>query len=322
MPDPAEVMTAADLTQHLSRLRERGPAARPTSRVGLTRLARLAGIPRSTLHTYVSGHTFPPAEALDAIVLALGCSPPQARAWAAAWERVASTSRGDLTASRSPYWSTLQRLNRGVSDWVQQTVQRRREDFDTIAIAEKGRVGRNRLIASVEMQITARARRAGADRWFVVVPRSPDLPYPELVDAQALDQCVIGAHRFYEPGAATVVELELGHGIEEGDVCVFAFRIDHGRAAGRAVAQPGQAGLVASTSLERGFAQQGPTYSLRVDFAEPSAISGIEQIYRAGPDAPTERVRSLRLDSWRCATVALEKPSAGLHGIGWTWRSG
>lgn len=320
LPDPAEVFTAGDLIRHLGRLRERGPGLRPAPRVGLTRLAALTSIPRSTLHTYVAGHTFPSAQALDSIVLALGCSPPQTREWAAAWERVAETSRGELAPSRSPHWSSLQRFSRGVSDWVEQTMQVRRRDFDVIAIAERAHVGQNRLTSFIDMRITVRARRTGAGRWFVFVPASPDLAHPELIDATALDQCSIGACRFHESQRAAVFELLLGEGLVEGDVHAFEFRLHHGRAAARAGELWGEALPPASTSVARGFVQQGSTYSLQVSFEREEEVQRVEQIFQSGPDAPREVIRPLRISPWGRATIALERPAAGLHGIGWTWR--
>jgi tetratricopeptide (TPR) repeat protein/plasmid maintenance system antidote protein VapI len=86
--DPRRVRTRADLVRELELLR--GNAARGTgrTRVSLTELARRIGVPRSTVHTYLTGRTLLPAEVLDRIVIALDGA-DQAR-WADAWDQVAA----------------------------------------------------------------------------------------------------------------------------------------------------------------------------------------------------------------------------------------
>jgi transcriptional regulator with XRE-family HTH domain len=87
-PQPARVRSRADLARELERLRVRAARASGHRRVSLERLAGLTGIPRSTVHSYVSGTRLPPADALDAIVQALGAAPAEQAAWAHALERV------------------------------------------------------------------------------------------------------------------------------------------------------------------------------------------------------------------------------------------
>ncbi|HEX6343807.1 ATP-binding protein [Umezawaea sp.] len=87
--DPGRVRTRADLARELDLLR--GVAARGTgrTRVALTELARRVAVPRSTVHTYLTGLALPPAEVVDRIVIALDATPAEQAAWADAWERVA-----------------------------------------------------------------------------------------------------------------------------------------------------------------------------------------------------------------------------------------
>lgn len=87
--NPALVCNAADFVFHLDRLRRRSAIGSPRARAGLDELARATGIPRSTLHTYLSGIALPPAERLDVLVRTLGCTPAEGREWAQARERVA-----------------------------------------------------------------------------------------------------------------------------------------------------------------------------------------------------------------------------------------
>ena len=90
LPDPSAVSDLRTLAAELTKLRTR--AARGSSRrsVSIADLARTLGphMSRSTLHSYVSGRTLPPAEILDRIVIALGAGPDEQAAWSEAWDRV------------------------------------------------------------------------------------------------------------------------------------------------------------------------------------------------------------------------------------------
>jgi tetratricopeptide (TPR) repeat protein len=58
--------------------------------VSLAELARRIEVPRSTVHTYLTGQTLVPAEVLDRIVIALDGAAADLRPWADAWDRVAA----------------------------------------------------------------------------------------------------------------------------------------------------------------------------------------------------------------------------------------
>jgi hypothetical protein len=88
-PDPDAVSMLSELARELDQLRCRAARGTGKARVSLSDLAHQVGIPRSTVHTYVSGRTLPPVEALDRIVIALGASPSEQARWADAWFRVA-----------------------------------------------------------------------------------------------------------------------------------------------------------------------------------------------------------------------------------------
>ncbi|PWW63349.1 helix-turn-helix domain-containing protein [Actinokineospora spheciospongiae] len=89
-PDPDRVTDEAGLVEQLDLLRRRAARGTGKARVGLSTLARRAGLPRSTVHTYVSGRAFPPVDALDRIVQALGVPPSGLRPWGEAWFRAAA----------------------------------------------------------------------------------------------------------------------------------------------------------------------------------------------------------------------------------------
>ena len=75
-----------ELLAELDRWRVRAARGTGKARVPLRDLAAATGVPRSSLANYLSGATLMPADVLDAVVLALGASPADAREWATAWE--------------------------------------------------------------------------------------------------------------------------------------------------------------------------------------------------------------------------------------------
>lgn len=87
-PRPEQICNRADFVLELDRLRRRAAAGSGKQRIGLDRLSRISGIPRSSLHDYLAGTSLPPADRLDALVLALGASSCEAREWARALDRL------------------------------------------------------------------------------------------------------------------------------------------------------------------------------------------------------------------------------------------
>lgn len=108
--DPDAVSDLNDLARELDHLRCRAARGTRRVRVSLDDLAGRVGIPRSTLHTYVTGQTLPPAEILDRIVIALGASPAEQGGWGDAWYRVAEC-RHDHRQPRPA------RVEPAVGDW-------------------------------------------------------------------------------------------------------------------------------------------------------------------------------------------------------------
>jgi hypothetical protein len=97
-PDPARVHDAADLTRELDLLRARAAHGTGRRRVGLDELVRRVGLPRSTVHSYISGTTLPALDVLDTIVIALGASPAEQAAWSEAWYRAVDQRRDERRA--------------------------------------------------------------------------------------------------------------------------------------------------------------------------------------------------------------------------------
>jgi tetratricopeptide (TPR) repeat protein len=94
--DSPVIRTRADLVEEVGRLRTKAARGRGLRQVSLAVLAREAGVPRSTLHTYVTGATLPPADVLDRIVIALGGTPAEQRRCAEAWDRVSANEHQRL----------------------------------------------------------------------------------------------------------------------------------------------------------------------------------------------------------------------------------
>lgn len=90
-PDPSRVNTQADLVAELDRLRRHAARGSQQARISYDKVGQRAGMPRSTVHAYMRGLRLPPADALDAIVVALGATVAEQAAWAGALDRVNDT---------------------------------------------------------------------------------------------------------------------------------------------------------------------------------------------------------------------------------------
>jgi transcriptional regulator with XRE-family HTH domain len=315
--DPSRAFTAFDLCVHLERLRSCGPDGRSRRRVSLTELSRLTGIPRSTVHTYLTGSVLPSAEALDAIVLALGCQSGQAALWAEAWHRVTEGVRGSETRSRSASWSKFASLDQSVRAALTRPTDRWYDLSVPTTISERVFIGPERRITHIDLHLTVRALEDGVDRWAMRLPPSASLPDPRLVDVVGTQNCVPGEHRFLDGVRVRVLELLLGGPLLAGETQQLEFRLDYRaeRAGGTGYGGSGER----CVDVMRGFRRQGPAYSLEVCFAEDQSPRSIRQIQTHAADGPENTVRSLRLNAWRRVSISLESPVAGLHGIRWAW---
>ncbi|WP_329791455.1 tetratricopeptide repeat protein [Lentzea sp. DG1S-22] len=90
------------LIRELDLLRCRAATGTSKARVSIARLAEMAGLPRSTVHTYVTGRAFPAADVLDQLVIALGATPAELSAWGDAWFRVAAATGGPRPRTTVP----------------------------------------------------------------------------------------------------------------------------------------------------------------------------------------------------------------------------
>ncbi|ATE52706.1 tetratricopeptide repeat protein [Actinosynnema pretiosum] len=99
---PALVRTLSDLSRELELLRGRAARGSGKAKVSLAELAAQVGVPKSTMHTYVTGSTLAPADVLDRVVIALGATPAEQSLWGEAWFRVAESVHEARRQHRPP----------------------------------------------------------------------------------------------------------------------------------------------------------------------------------------------------------------------------
>lgn len=118
-PDPARVATIDDLVRELGLLRSRAARGTRSAKVSLEELAARAGEPRSTIHAYLTGKRFAPAQVLDRLVIALGTSAAEQREWAEAWYRVAADrERGHRPVAATAVARTPHQLPAGADNYT------------------------------------------------------------------------------------------------------------------------------------------------------------------------------------------------------------
>ncbi len=159
-PNPRRVRGLPGLARELDLLRARAAVGTMKARVSLEDLARLVRLPRSTLHSYLTGQTFAPSDVLDRIVLALGADPAEQREWNEAWFRVRA---GDDQPVQAPF--TLPPVVRGFTGRTAETaaldglsVSRAGEDTGLVIAAVCGPAGVGKTALAVRWAHRVRDR--------------------------------------------------------------------------------------------------------------------------------------------------------------------
>ncbi|NNG40647.1 helix-turn-helix transcriptional regulator [Flexivirga sp. ID2601S] len=304
----AEVTTIADLTAAIDRLRRLRATEVGEPRLGLDRLARLTGIPRSTLHNYLAGDVLIPANALDRLVQALGVRGPGLRAWSEALERVTRTARGTGLASATRAAEILAvdariraALTRPTDGWYDQTQE--------ISVSERVIVGAERAIVSVQRRVTVRALTGGVDRCSLRMwPRAGiDL---DALEAGGLRNCMPGRHRTLTDPPVRVLELLFDHPLSAGETYPYEVTVDFAEARTGELRPSVEAGCI--------FKRRGPAYTLEVSFGDdlPRRIRQVHQDFVDGPEQP---IADLTPNAWGSVHFFVERPGAGVHAIRWEW---
>jgi hypothetical protein len=310
--DPDAVHSLDEMALHLDRLRRNHARRQAHVRVGLDTLARASGIPRSTLHTYLSGAVLPPAAGLDRIVLALGCTTGELRAWASAWERVADSVRGTRTRTHLPSNSRFLAYYEQVLRQLDRPTDRSQEQLEMLVVVERAQLSPERTLSGVDFTATVMAHEDGVDRYQLRIAPNPALEM-EKIELADLVNCSPGEHRTLTDPHVRVLEVEFDHALEAGETCLFEFRVDFARAR-----RPGVPAKV-TTEVMRGFRRTGPHYALEVTFLPDDLPQHLRQIHLDHADAGENVVRELTLNRWLGAHVAVQRPAPGLHGIRWAW---
>ncbi|MCW2856856.1 MAG: transcriptional regulator, family [Marmoricola sp.] len=312
--DPTAVHCLEDLAAQLDRLRRQQGRRHGYVRTSLDLLGRASGIPRSTLHTYLSGSVLPPATSLDRIVLALGCGTGELRHWAQAWERVADAERGSRARPQLPSSSRLLTFDALVQQQLDRPTDRPPEQLEMLVIVERTQLTPARTLAWVDFTATVMARENGVDRHAMYIAPNPSLEMEEIEVVNAVN-CSPGEHRTLRDPHVRVLEVELDHALDAGETCLIEYRVDFERAR-----IPGVPAKV-TTEVMRGFRRTGPHYTLGVSFLPEDPPLHPRQIQLAHADADENTVRELHQNRWHGTHVVVQRPAAGLHGIRWEWPS-
>ncbi len=311
-PDPNAVHSLEDLATQLDRLRRQQGRRHGYVRTSLDLLGRASGIPRSTLHTYITGAVLPPAESLDRIVLALGCGTAQLRSWAQAWERVADTERGSRARAQLPSTSRLLTFDALVQRQLDRPTDRPPEQLEMLVIVERTQLTPARTLGWVDFTATIMARENGVDRHTMYIAPNPSLEMEKIQVVNAVN-CSPGEHRTLTDPHVRVLEVELDHPLDAGETCLIEYRVDF-----ECARIPGVPAKV-STEAMRGFRRTGPHYTLGVSFLPEDPPVNLRQIHLAHADAEENTVRELQQNRWHGAHMVVQRPAAGLHGIRWEW---
>lgn len=300
--NPDDIYTASDMMLHLQRLRTH--AGRDGRPVSLDRLAVLSEIPRSTLHTYLSGRSWPPPDVLDRIVIALGCDPDAARRWACAWERAT-----DLSLAGRHRIGTNGRMSR-IMDEVRDRVAPGSSSFgclDEVVSIDRMTVGAKRSPFALQRTLTSRATSAGVDRAFHIISgRSPSAMGGMQIVAGIncrMDRCeVLGDLGVF------VAEMVFDRVLDHGDLHHYGFTVIY----------PDDPEETMTEAL-RFFRRRGGAYTLEVRFDGTPPPHAVRQVYRRHPGDPEDVVATSVQRGQGSYYATVEQASSGLHGLAWDW---
>ncbi|TWE09262.1 transcriptional regulator with XRE-family HTH domain [Rudaeicoccus suwonensis] len=306
-PDTLGIYSVDDFAATLDELRR-------AHGFSLSVLSRHTGIPRSTLHTYLTGRSLPPAWQLDRIVIALGVPENDLRQWAEARERVEAIWRA--TQSRSPASATA-RLAADIAELrsgLDHAIRDSHEQTQPLMRSEHVYIGPDRRISRVDITQTVVARTDGARLHVRILMPSNGLQASAVklrpgVGCQAADT-VPQTH-----GSATAFPIIFDAPLRAGQTHHVEYSLDYSGAWRPLTAEsPPPANEVGCL-----FDAMSPPLEFRVQFSGEHQPCDVRQIYLSHPDGPEERIRDLDLDLELCAHMFVARPCAGCHGIRWAW---
>lgn len=157
-PDPRRVYNLDTLARELGLLLARASSGSRSPRVTLADLTRRIGLPRATIHNYITGNTLAPADVLDQIVVALSASPEEQREWSEAWFRVSAHRQAERRQRLTRREVSPERANKSVAEEFYERLTRmtpRTMDVCTISAQNLDLIHQVELISlDYEEQIT------------------------------------------------------------------------------------------------------------------------------------------------------------------------
>jgi ribokinase len=123
-PDPRRIYNLDTLARELGLLLARASAGSRSPQVTLADLTRRIGLPKATIHNYITGNTLAPADVLDKIVVALSAQPEEQREWSEAWFRVSAHRQAERRQRLTRREVSLERADKSVTDLFHERLRR------------------------------------------------------------------------------------------------------------------------------------------------------------------------------------------------------
>lgn len=284
--------------------------------MGLDDLARRSGLPRSTLHTYLSGQTLPTVSALDRIAAALDCSGAERAELARAWERITE----DFVVARGgePPRVPLLRVLDAEPIGIPPSELARNDDLRLVAAHQITRMGIGRRRRWVDIQETFQAKTDGVRSHLHVITPSGRVAANQL-SVSSTANCRVA--KVDHAGAETfaIFRLDFGRTLDAGETAAISFQVDF-RDAYRGEKELAQAPSPESDQrVVWGLRESCSTLVVEVQFNEHELPTSVSEVHSATVRSPVTQSRALLLNDWGVAQLVRDRPLAGAYGISWDW---
>lgn len=298
------------LADALLLLRHRAAGAGPGTKLGLDAIARSTQLPRSTLHTYLTGRSLPSRDALRRIAGVLDCSAAEQAALMRAWDRVSGGAADGVPLSTlvAPTLDAATAALLGPDPRVRTVAA-----DDLMTLSTNGRTRRLTHRRTVQAQIDP-----ALDLYGVEYP-GPRVA-ADRIQIVSTDNCLIDRIDHSAMSSHLVYRIRFGQVLRAGDVSTFAFVFDFTDAYRPDVSLP--PGSPEAADDQRYFynTRHGlSSYSLRVAFHSddpPTTVNRVSKVNALGPvlaRTPTSTNRA------GVAEHALRNAPPGAFGLEWAW---
>ena len=277
-------------------------------------MARSTEIPRSTLHTYLTGRSLPSRDALGRIAVALNCSAAERAALMRAWDRVcvgaaaASTDGVPLSTLVAPKLDAATAALLGPDSSVR-----------TVAVDDLLTLGPNGQTRRVFRRRTIQAQVDFADDLYGVEYPGPRVA-ADRIRIDSTDNCSIDRIDHSELGTHLVYRIKFGQVLRAGDVSSFAFAFDFADAYRPGIVlDPGSPEAADDQRYLYNTRHGLGTFSLRVEFHPddlPTTVNRVKKVNVAGPVLDR---RPTSVNQAGVAEHALRNTPPGAFGLEWAW---